>query len=85
MFTECKLLWEFLDELLKDPTKRDLVQWENKAELVFIIMDPDRLAQEWGAVKHRTDMTYDKFSRALRYYYKQKIVTKVPGTRFAFK
>ena len=45
----------------------------------FRVIEPDRLARLWGRRKNRPNMTYDKLTRALRYYYDRRIITKVSG------
>ncbi|TRY87219.1 hypothetical protein DNTS_031738 [Danionella cerebrum] len=52
---------------------------------VFRIMDPNGLARLWGNHKNRTNMTYEKMSRALRHYYKLNIIRKEPGQRLLFR
>ncbi|KAK7480431.1 hypothetical protein BaRGS_00028350 [Batillaria attramentaria] len=83
---DCRLLWEFIYQLLQDRTHRNFVCWEgNGADLVFRIVNPTGLAELWGQQKNRTNMTYEKLSRALRYYYKMNIIKKVPGKRLTYK
>ncbi|TNN26865.1 Transcription factor ETV6 [Liparis tanakae] len=48
-------------------------------------MDPNGLARLWGNHKNRTNMTYEKMSRALRHYYKLNIIRKEPGQRLLFR
>jgi hypothetical protein len=40
------------------------------------------VAQLWGERKHKTNMTYEKLSRALRYYYDGDMISKVNGKRY---
>lgn len=47
----------------------------------FKLIDPDEVARRWGVKKNKTNMNYDKLSRALRYYYDKSIMTKVHGKR----
>ena len=39
----------------------------------------------WGLRKNKTNMNYDKLSRALRYYYDKNIIKKVMGQKFVYK
>ncbi|XP_067655816.1 transcription factor ETV6-like isoform X2 [Haliotis asinina] len=82
---ECRLLWEFIHQLLLDNKYRDFVSWEKQDELIFRIMNPTGLAELWGHQKNRTNMTYEKLSRALRYYYKMNIIKKVQGKRLTYQ
>lgn len=84
--SDCRLLWEFIYQLLQDRASRDFVCWEgNGSDLVFRIVNPTGLAELWGQQKNRTNMTYEKLSRALRYYYKMNIIKKVAGKRLTYK
>ena len=78
-------LWKFLLHLLMRDTHCRFVQWSTKSRLEFRIKDPHMLAELWGSVKDKSDMTYEKFGRAIRYYYGKKIIEKVPGKRFSYK
>ncbi|XP_046335465.1 transcription factor ETV6-like isoform X1 [Haliotis rufescens] len=82
---DCRLLWEFIHQLLLDPKYRDYVSWEKQEELIFRIINPTGLAELWGYQKNRTNMTYEKLSRALRYYYKMNIIKKVQGKRLTYQ
>jgi len=62
-----------------------LVCWENEKEFIFRINNPTGLANMWGQQKNRTNMTYEKLSRALRYYYRMNIIKKVSGKRLTYK
>ena len=48
-------------------------------------MDPDHLAGAWGRKKRRKNMTFEKLSRALRYYYERGIMRKVSGKRLNYR
>ena len=50
-----------------------------------MIKRPDQVACLWGERNGRTNMTYQKFSRALRYYYHKKVVCKIPGRNCVYK
>ncbi|XP_012936605.1 ETS domain-containing transcription factor ERF [Aplysia californica] len=84
---ECRLLWEFIYQLLEDSKYQHIVSWdrESEHELTFLIKNPTDLATFWGRQKNRNNMTYEKLSRALRYYYKMQIIRKVPGKRLTYE
>lgn len=77
-------LWQYLLELLSDPTNANVITWEGTSG-EFKILDPDKVAHWWGVRKSKPNMNYDKLSRALRYYYDRNLMTKVPGKRYAYK
>lgn len=49
------------------------------------MVDHNMVAKLWGQHKKRKNMTYDKLSRALRYYYAKNILAKVNGQRLTYK
>ncbi|CAF0808246.1 unnamed protein product [Didymodactylos carnosus] len=77
-------LWQFLLELLAEPTNTSIISWEGQNG-EFKLIDPDEVARRWGERKSKPNMNYDKLSRALRYYYDKNIMTKVHGKRYAYK
>jgi len=77
-------LWQFLLELLSDPSNATCITWEG-TNGEFKMVDPDDVARRWGERKSKPNMNYDKLSRALRYYYDKNIMTKVHGKRYAYK
>ena len=58
-------LWQFLLELLSDPTHSKCITWEG-TNGEFKMVDPDDVARRWGERKSKPNMNYDKLSRALR-------------------
>ena len=81
-------LWQFLNYLLNNPEKkhRDVIEWTtNKGDKEFRMLEPETIAIWWGHHKNKPDMTYDKFSRSLRYYYDKGILKKIPGERFVYR
>ncbi|XP_033106211.1 GA-binding protein alpha chain-like [Anneissia japonica] len=77
-------LWQFLLELLTDKDSRDCICWVgDNGE--FKLIDPEMVAQRWGARKNKPLMNYEKLSRALRYYYDGDMIAKVHGKRFVYK
>ncbi|XP_063914616.1 ETS homologous factor-like isoform X2 [Zophobas morio] len=79
-------LWEFLLHLLRDnKTCPQLIKWENFEEGTFKFVQSNKVARLWGNRKKNENMTYEKFSRAMRYYYKSKVLLPVPGKRLVYK
>ncbi|XP_067856081.1 transcription factor ETV6-like isoform X2 [Heptranchias perlo] len=82
---DCRLLWDYVYQLLSDSRYEAFIRWEDQESKVFRIVDPNGLARLWGNHKNRTNMTYEKMSRALRHYYKLNIIKKEPGQRLLFR
>ncbi|XP_073229486.1 uncharacterized protein [Porites lutea] len=78
-------LWEYLLELLAEDSCRSLITWSNKERGEFKLKNPGEVAKRWGLLKRKRGMNYEKLSRALRYYYQQGIIKKVPGQRLVYK
>ncbi|TWW64467.1 ETS domain-containing protein [Takifugu flavidus] len=77
-------LWQFLLQLLLDQSHKHLICWtSNDGE--FKLLKSEEVAKLWGLRKNKTNMNYDKLSRALRYYYDKNIVKKVIGKKFVYK
>ncbi|XP_055595770.1 ets DNA-binding protein pokkuri [Uranotaenia lowii] len=85
--TNGRLLWDFLQQLLNDPSQRysNYIAWKCRDTGVFKIVDPAGLAKLWGKQKNHLSMNYDKMSRALRYYYRVNILRKVQGERHCYQ
>ncbi|KAK3103552.1 hypothetical protein FSP39_020113 [Pinctada imbricata] len=77
-------LWQFLLELLVNQQHADIIQWTN-TEGEFKLINAEEVARLWGLRKNKTNMNYDKLSRALRYYYDKNIIKKVMGQKFVYK
>lgn len=82
-----RLLWDFLQQLLNDSQQRyhGCIIWKDKGRGIFKITDPHRLAALWGKQKNHLNMNFDKMSRALRYYYRVRILQKEPGERHCYR
>ena len=80
-------LWQFLYALLEDPEKRyrELIEWTDRRELEFRLVDPEAIAIWWGDIKHRPNMTYERLSRSLRYYCDRGILKKMGGERYLYR
>ncbi|XP_068929657.1 transcription factor ETV7 isoform X2 [Petaurus breviceps papuanus] len=82
---DCRLLWDYVYQLLSDSRYESYIKWEDKDSKVFRVVDPNGLARLWGNHKNRVNMTYEKMSRALRHYYKLNIIKKEPGQKLLFR
>ncbi|XP_006159199.1 ETS-related transcription factor Elf-3 [Tupaia chinensis] len=79
-------LWEFIRDILIHPELNEgLMKWENRHEGVFKFLRSEAVAQLWGQKKKNSNMTYEKLSRAMRYYYKREILERVDGRRLVYK
>ncbi|XP_076618867.1 ETS-related transcription factor Elf-5 isoform X1 [Colletes latitarsis] len=79
-------LWEFIRDLLRNPeTCPSLICWEDYSQAKFRFVKSDEVAKRWGSRKGNTKMTYEKLSRAMRYYYKSKIFLPVLGRRLVYQ
>ncbi|XP_072212151.1 transcription factor ETV7 isoform X7 [Excalfactoria chinensis] len=83
--TDCRLLWDYIYQLLSDSRYEPYIKWEDKEAKLFRIINPHGLAQLWGNHKNRMNMTYEKMSRALRHYYKLNIIKREPGQKLLFR
>ncbi|KAJ7344613.1 hypothetical protein JRQ81_000563 [Phrynocephalus forsythii] len=71
-------LWEFVRDLLLSPEENcGILEWEDIDQGIFRVIKSDALAKMWGQRKKNDRMTYEKLSRALRYYYKTGILERV--------
>ncbi|XP_063149289.1 ETS-related transcription factor Elf-5 isoform X2 [Candoia aspera] len=70
-------LWEFVRDLLLSPENSGILEWEDRDQGIFRVIKSDALAKMWGQRKKNDRMTYEKLSRALRYYYKTGILERV--------
>uniref|UniRef100_UPI00398F190E transcription factor ETV7-like n=1 Tax=Pristiophorus japonicus TaxID=55135 RepID=UPI00398F190E len=82
---DCRLLWDYVYQLLADSRYQPYIRWEDKQSKIFRVVDPNGLASLWGNHKNRANMTYEKMSRALRHYYKLNIIRKEPGQKLLFR
>lgn len=80
-------LYEFLVLLLHKPHYVSYAFYKDKQRGIFEISQPEKVAQLWEQVKNRQahqKMTYDKFARAIRWYYNRDIMIKT-NTRYTFQ
>ena len=81
-------LWQFLYALLNDPEKKygKLIEWTaNSLSREFRLLEPEAIAIWWGEHKNKKNMSYDKLSRSLRYYYDKGIIRKISGERYVYQ
>lgn len=78
-------LWRFLLDLLLSGRHQEIIQWTS-ARGEFMLLQAEEVARLWGLRKNKNHrMTYDKLSRALRYYYQKNIIQKVHGHKFVYR
>ncbi|KAL9964080.1 hypothetical protein ACROYT_G027659 [Oculina patagonica] len=77
-------LFEFMLDILSEPRYSSIISWEGTSGQ-FKIIKPDMVACLWGERNGRENMTYQKFSRALRYYYHKNVLTKIRGRKYTYK
>jgi hypothetical protein len=70
-------LWEFLLQLLDGDENCTAISWVNRECGEFVLKDQSEIAKLWGRVKGRPRMDKIKLGRAMRYYYKKKLLAKV--------
>lgn len=78
-------LWEFLLDLLANDDLRTIICWSRREFKEFKLKRPEEVSRRWGLVKRKKGMNYEKLSRALRFYYGQGIIQKIPGQPFTYK
>lgn len=78
-------LWQFLLQLLREQGNGHIISWTSQDGGEFKLVDAEEVARLWGLRKNKTNMNYDKLSRALRYYYDKNIIRKVSGQKFVYK
>ena len=61
------------------------IQWISEEDGTFRLVNSSAVAKLWGERKNRNNMTYEKMSRALRYYYEKQILERVPNARLIYK
>jgi len=71
--------------LLRNPeTNPCVITWEDEPRGKFRVTDSVKYAELWGEVKRNPNMNYEKLSRAMRYYYKNKEISMVAGERLTY-
>uniref|UniRef100_A0A2K5HFT5 ETS domain-containing protein n=1 Tax=Colobus angolensis palliatus TaxID=336983 RepID=A0A2K5HFT5_COLAP len=78
-------LWQFLLQLLREQGNGHIISWTSRDGGEFKLVDAEEVAWLWGLCKNKTNMNYEKLSRALWYYYEKNIIRKVSGRKFVCK
>ncbi|CAF4823402.1 unnamed protein product [Pieris macdunnoughi] len=52
---------------------------------ILRFVKPDEVAKLWGQMKQNENMTFEKFSRAMRYHYRQSVLVSVPTARLVYQ
>ncbi|PVD33958.1 hypothetical protein C0Q70_05220 [Pomacea canaliculata] len=79
-------LWEFILRLLGDSKHNpSLIEWVERNEGTFRLNNSKAVALMWGMRKNNAQMTYEKLSRALRYYYHRRILEPVLGKKLVYR
>ncbi|XP_011298241.1 ETS-related transcription factor Elf-5 isoform X2 [Fopius arisanus] len=79
-------LWEYIRDLLQNPeTCPNLIRWEDYSQAKFKFVRSEEVARRWGARNGNTTMTYEKFSRAMRYHYDNQIFQSVKNEKLVYK
>ena len=47
----CRILWEYLFLLLQDNNYSSVIKWEDDVNMVFRIVQAEKLAALWGKIK----------------------------------
>lgn len=45
---DCRLLWDYVYQLLSDSRYESYIRWEDKDAKIFRVVDPNGLARLWG-------------------------------------
>ena len=77
-------LWEFLLHHLELEKSTDAVKWMRREKGLFRIQNPSKLSTLWGKYRDCPAMTYEKMSRAMRYYYRREILDQT-DTRMIYQ
>ncbi|XP_057299793.1 uncharacterized protein LOC130630343 [Hydractinia symbiolongicarpus] len=79
------LLWYFLLDLLGMKDTEHMITWTDREKLEFRLVNAHDVSYLWGHLNGKENMTYAKFSRAIRYYYGKGVIEKIPNRRFCYR
>ena len=74
-------LYEFILKVLNNPINQHILSWKDKSKGIFYINDTKAFARLWGLHRNSDNMSYEKLSRAMRYYYRRNILEQIKGRR----
>lgn len=57
--SDCRLLWDYVYQLLADSRYEPFIRWEDRETKVFRVVDPNGLARLWGNHKVRVTLHWD--------------------------
>lgn len=78
-------LWYFLLDLLGMKDAEHMITWTDREKLEFRLVNAHDVSYLWGHLNGKENMTYAKFSRAIRYYYGKGVIEKIPNRRFCYR
>ena len=78
-------LWQFILSLLVSSPSERVVEWTRERKYEFRILEPDKLAKLWGALKKKPAMNFQKLARGLRYYYGKSMMEKSRGKQYTYE
>ena len=78
-------LWQFILSLLVSSPSERIVEWTRERKYEFRILEPDKLAKLWGALKKKPAMNFKKLARGLRYYYGKSMMEKSRGKQYTYE
>merc|ERR1712223_2334350 len=77
---------QWIVKLLRDPeTNPSVIMWEDEPAGKFRVINSTAFAQLWAVEKKNPAMNYEKLSRAMRYYYRNKEIEMVKEERLTYK
>ena len=71
--------------LLEEDVNEDYIKWIDKEKGKFRMVKTSVVAALWGKANSRSGMTYEKMTRAMRYYYKMNVLKKVPHRNLCYQ
>ncbi|BHF73153.1 erythroblast transformation specific domain [Sparganum proliferum] len=76
-------LLSFILDLLAH--RHNCVEWVNKTDRVFQIVNPEQLTRLWGEYKNNKKMSFESLSRSLRLYYAPGKLERISGLRHHYR